>query len=466
MKDVFHSFKKYPISWLLTILTSSCQLKTTPRANQTVIQGFKNGNPLVLDVGMADPHIKIFNSKPYLYATRDADKTAQGFIMPEWTIWETDDLIHWELATTILPTETYMGESKSCWATDAEYRNGKYYFYFSNGNVDTGVMTASRPTGPFKDALGKPFLPKDLTPTKEYDPTILIDDDPKKTPYIVFGHYRSVDPDLNFMIAKLGEDMITLAEKPRVIEIEGAIQVLAGNDKPTLHKHNGIYYLSAGSHYAISSNVYGPYTRMGNSGNNEYGLSSRAHGNYFDWNGQSFHTWCHFHLGKEVARYRESYISYLHYKNNGEMVTDTDYLDAHFNFGVGQYDADWNKIEAEWYMKAANVEKKESPTGGFEILETTNKGYISFPNIYNLDNKSSIAINASSLGGSTIEIRANSIDGKLLATCAIPETGDWKRYVTTEFHVADLKSVNELFFIFDGNVNHLAHLDWFSFDAK
>lgn len=50
--------------------------------------------------------------------------------------------------------------STRCWATETATKNGQYYFYFSNGNDDTGVMVADNPEGPYKDASGKPMLPK------------------------------------------------------------------------------------------------------------------------------------------------------------------------------------------------------------------------------------------------------------------------------------------------------------------
>ena len=425
--------------------------------------GMIAGNPIVPNVGMADPHIRIFNGKAYMYATRDEDKNAKSFVMPDWKIWSSDDLVNWKLETSIDPTETYMGASKSCWATDAAYKNGAYYFYFSNGNKNTGVMVGKTPIGPFKDALGKPLLPEDLTPIKEYDPTVLVDDDTDKTAYIAFGHFRTTDPDYYYCIAKLNNDMISLAETPKEIKIVGDADVLGGNDKPTLHKRNGIYYLSAGSHYATSKNVYGPYTKIGNSGNGEYGLSNPAHGNYFDWNNQSFHVWCHFHLGKDVARYRESYMSYLHYKDNGEMVTDVDFLNAHFATGVGQYDANWNKIEAEWYMAASNVSKKERVGGGFEIKNIQNKGSLYFPNVSNLNTKKTITFTISSLQGGKIEIRDTNAKGKLIGSVNIPKTESWLSYKEVTCDLTDIKGVKNIFIQFIGKGDDILHLDWFAF---
>ncbi len=417
-------------------------------------------NPLVPNVGMADPHIFIFNGKAYLYATRDADNKAKDFVMPDWKIWTSDDLINWTLERTIKPTETYMGASNDCWATDVAFRNGKYYFYFSNRNKNTGVMVGSTPTGPFTDALGKPLLPEDLTPGKEYDPTVLIDDD--QTAYLVFGHFRAAESNLRFYIAKLGADMISLAEAPKAIEIVGDAKVLGGNDKPNLHKRNGIFYLSAGTHYATSTNVYGPYTRIGDSGNGKYGLDSRAHGNFFTWNGQWFHTWCNFHLGKDVARYRESYITYLHYKDNGEMVDDVAFLDTHFSTGVGQYDASWDKIEAEWFMAASGISKKETPYSGFAITDIENNDYLIFPNIKGLSGKSSIGFKVARNKTATIEIRKDSPEGELLASCKVDAGKSVTGFESVSCNLPKMADKLDLCFIFKGEGKQLLQFDSFS----
>ncbi|WP_418262536.1 family 43 glycosylhydrolase [Flavobacterium faecale] len=422
----------------------------------------KGQNPIIKDFGMADPHCYIFNNKAYLFTTRDEDPKAKGFVMPDWQIWSSDNLVDWKMERRILPTETYMGKSTKCWATETATKNGKYYFYFSNGNINTGVMVADKPEGPYIDALGKPMLDVDLTSTKEYDPTVLVDDNGEA--YIVFGHYRDDDKNLNWYIAKLNEDMISLAEQPKEIVLKNVLDFMKANDKPNLHKRNGIYYLSAGTHYAISKNVYGPYTVVGSSGNNKYGLDSRAHGNYFTWNNQWFHTWCHFHLGKEVAYYRESYMTYLHYKDDGSMVDDVDYLEAHFATGVGQYDANWDFIQAEWYMKALGLEKKECPLGGFEIQKIQNNGTLVYPNIKNLEKKKSINFYLSSKNGGIIEVHDKSANGKLLGTSKIPKTGNWSSYQNLNCTLNNLKDVKDICIVFKGDTADIAHLDRFQFN--
>jgi hypothetical protein len=125
--------------------------------------------------------------------------------------------------------------------------------------------------------------------------------------------------------------------------------------------------------------------------------------------------------------YRESWMTYLHYKENGDMVDDEAFLVAHGETGVGQYDALWEKIEAEWYMAASDgMTKGESAEGGFEVSYHEYGDYLLFPLVKNVPTSGSITFAISQAhAGSAIELRANSATGVLLTSCALPEvSGD------------------------------------------
>jgi hypothetical protein len=85
-------------------------------------------------------------------------------------------------------------------------------------------------------------------------------------------------------------------------------------------------------------------------------------------------------------------MTYLHYRSNGDMVDDVAFLDAHGPYGVGQYDASWERIEAEWFMSAATdgVKKVEKhPGGGFAVAFAPvarggSSAWISFPRVHNV----------------------------------------------------------------------------------
>ena len=221
-------------------------------------------NPIILNKGANDPHIRIIDGKAYLSASHDKSADNKQFIMEDWWLWSSDDLVNWKLEYILKPEETYIGEPfQGCWATDIVKRNGKWYWYFSERNQQAGVMVGDSPSGPWKDPLGRPLLSSDMTPTHEYDMGIFKDE--KGDFYIVFGVWE-------FYIAKLNEDMISLAEKPRKITINnprgpynqyGLNKEKPTDDKPFLHAYNGKFYLSWGCFYAMSDNVYGPYEFTG-----------------------------------------------------------------------------------------------------------------------------------------------------------------------------------------------------------
>ncbi len=424
----------------------------------TLAGSARANNPLVPAVGMADPHIHIFQNKAYLFTTRDKDPTSRTYVMPDWKIWSSNDLINWNLERTILPTETYIGPSTSCYAPDAATKNGKYYFYFSNKSIDTGVMVATAPGGPYTDALGQPLLPSNLTPTKEYDISVLVDDN--GSAYIIFGlnDYNNK----SYHIAKLNNDMISLAETPRPITITGGMH---GSDKPNVHKHNGKYYLSAGSNYAISDNIYGPYSTRRNEGDqtHPYGFYYNAHGNFFDWKNQSFFVWTRFVVSQRF-KYRDSHMTYVHYRANGDMVYDEELLRDHYATGVGQYSANWSKIQAEWYMEADLVEKEETLTGGFNIGYIQNNGYLVFPNVKNVSANTSMTFSVASRAGGKIEVRENGASGPLLGSCIVPNTGSWDTYQNVNCNLTNSAGTKKIYLKFVGTSPHLLNLDWFRFN--
>ena len=136
--------------------------------------------------------------------------------------------------------------------------------------------------------------------THPYDPTVLVDDDAEQTAFIMFGLHRNSGSS-SYLIAKLNQTtMQGFAETPRRVvflpRADGA--VMANNDKSTLHKRDGIYYLSSGTAYSTAADVYGPYTFRGNTGPDrrviDFGLTTQAHGRYFNWHDQWFHVYCEF----------------------------------------------------------------------------------------------------------------------------------------------------------------------------
>jgi hypothetical protein len=338
-----------------------------------------------------------------------------------------------------------MGPSHECWAVDAATRGGKYFLYFSDGNQRTGVAISDSPGGPFRDALGKPLLDGTLTTTAEYDPAVFIEDD--GSAHILFGGPSWAYGDgAGYYMAELGDDMTSIKGAPRLVEVDHD-----ADDKASLHKRNGLYYLTWASFYATSENLYGPYTFRGNFG------ASPDHGSFFSFNNQDFNA---FTIFDTHFVHRATGITYIHYRENGEIATDGLIVEM----GVGQYDAQWNKIEAEWFMAAHNCVKRENPRLGFDVTDIQDGSYLYYPKVRNLPKNALIHFYASPKVDAAIEIRSGAVDGPLLGTAHLaPGFLAWKGYRSFSAALENPAGELDIYLVFRGTGKSLVDLDWFSF---
>jgi len=216
--------------------------------------------------GMADPNLHYFAGKFTMWATHDFSVNNTGFLMKDWWIWSSPDLVEWTKESVVSPAQSLKWDKvpNECWATDAAFANGKYYFYVSAGPGEVGVMSAPSLKGPWTDPLGKPLLStafgNSLNPRATFrDPCVFTDPDTEDS-YIVAGVFT-------YYITKLNPDMISLAESPRLVNFSTHTYGPCGDgktdDKPFLHKNGDTYYLSWGCFYATSKSVYGPYAMQG-----------------------------------------------------------------------------------------------------------------------------------------------------------------------------------------------------------
>lgn len=268
------------------------------------------GGPLISEAGMSDPHALVVGDVCYLFTGHDVGFDVDDWVMPDWRIYRSEDLLEWRHVGTISPADNYMGAgSTRCWAGDIVERNGRYFWFFSNGNQETGVMVASKPEGPYTDALGGPLI-------DSFDPTVFVEDD--GTPYLIVG-------DGEYKIAPLKDSMIELAEEPRLIVVDRKDE-FPKTDKNTLHKHNGIYYLGCSGYYATSRNLYGPYEYRGLVGT-DFGLKSGyAHGDFFIWKGEWYHVWCRYR-DRSHDRIRDCFLAPVTYGPDGSMHDELDGLE-------------------------------------------------------------------------------------------------------------------------------------------
>ena len=420
-------------------------------------------NPILQGQGACDPDIRIYDGRAYLYATHDADPKAKTWTMHNWWVWSSTDLVHWKQESILQPQTTYYGKPyASCWATTAARKGDKYFFYVSRGHDEVGVVEGDSPIGPWHDPLGQPLLSKASTPTHTpaRDPVIFQDQDGKS--YIVWGVF-------DYYIARLNDDMISLAETPRLIQINNKFGPFGRgktDDKPFLHRQGDHYYLSWGCFYSMSDSVYGPYTYKDSvirAADTEAAFSKSLthdrHGCFFEFNNQWYFA-CNDQSFPGLQPYfRETVISYVHYRANGEIAP------VHLTrLGVGQYAGHDAVTQVEDYFAAHDCQVTQCPAGGFEVSSLRDGSELAYPNVNDLPKNAVVCFRVASATGGTIEVHANSAGGPLLGRCTIPQTGDFKTYQSILCPLTNPAGRMDLHLLFHGSSSEMARLDWISFN--
>lgn len=159
--------------------------------------------PPMTVVNTADPSIRVFGDRYYLYPTTDRP----NWMTTKFNVWSSPDLVDWTFESTLLDLENEVDWADiRAWAPDCIERDGKYYLYFC-GDHKIGVAVSDSPTGPFTDALGKPLLQRGPGyKTNTIDPWAFIDDDGQA--YLYFGNGNLCQA------FKLNEDMISIQDGP------------------------------------------------------------------------------------------------------------------------------------------------------------------------------------------------------------------------------------------------------------
>lgn len=228
---------------------------------------FKNeGNPLVRHKYTADPAPMVDGDTLWLYTGHDMHGGQPGYNMKDWCLFSTTDLINWtEHPSPLDLAEFKWARSKDAYAAHAVKYNGKYYYFISTNGSGIGVAVSDTPTGPFRDAIGKPLVTRNdcIGGTHGWvciDPAVFIDDD--NTPWLFWGNRICY-------AAKLKKNMTELDGPVHVIKINDFPKGRRFTEAPWVTKRNGLYYLTYASgwpekiSYATSKDILGPYEYRG-----------------------------------------------------------------------------------------------------------------------------------------------------------------------------------------------------------
>ena len=168
----------------------ACLAVVAPAAPEPILGGFT-----------ADPSIRVFGNRYYVYPTSDRP----NWNTTEFAVWSSPDLVRWKKEGIILDvTKDIKWANIKAWAPDCIERDGKYFFYFC-ANHNIGVAVGRSPTGPFRDALGRPLVEDAKIKTFSIDPQAFIDDDGQA--YLYFGNGTPT-------VWKLKRDMVSFDGEP------------------------------------------------------------------------------------------------------------------------------------------------------------------------------------------------------------------------------------------------------------
>lgn len=214
----------------------------------------------------ADPEGIIFDNTYWIYPTFSAPYEDQVFI----DAFSSEDLVNWTKHPSVLDTAGVKWAHRAMWAPAIVKKDQKYYLFFGANDIQSdqeiggiGVAVADKPTGPFKDLIGKPLVGKFHNGAQPIDQFVFKDKDGQY--YLIYGGWGHCN------IVKLKDDFTGFipyedGELFKEITPEGYVE------GPFMFIKDGKYYFmwSEGGWtgpdysvaYAIADSPLGPFKRI------------------------------------------------------------------------------------------------------------------------------------------------------------------------------------------------------------
>ena len=224
-----------------------------------------SGNPIA-EGWYADPEGIVYGKTCWVFPTYSAPYKEQL----HFDAFSSKDMVNWTKHENVLTSADVKWAHMAMWAPSVIEKDGTYYLFFGANDVHEGeiggigVATASRPEGPYKDALGKPLIGHIINGAQPIDQYVFRDDDGQY--YMYYGGWGHCN------ITRLSDDLLSLrpfddGEMYKEVTPKGYVE------GPFMLKRNGKYYFmwSEGGWtgpdyrvaYAISDSPFGPFNRIG-----------------------------------------------------------------------------------------------------------------------------------------------------------------------------------------------------------
>ena len=435
----------------------------------------KAQNPFVQTWCTSDPAPMVHNGTMYVYTGHDEDG-ADFFWMQEWRVYSTQDMVNWQDHGSPLALESFSWADDRAWASQTIERDGKFYWYICahskiSGGMAIGVAVGDSPTGPFRDALGKPLFENGSW--DHIDPTVFIDDDDQA--WLMWGN-----PQVYYL--KLNRDMISyegeLGKLPMTEEAFGG-PMMKEREKgktykdsyvegPWLTKRNGTYQLlyAAGGvpehiSYSTAPSPLGPWKYAGEIMPLSNTNSFTNHCGVADFKG---HSYFFYHTGKlpQGGGFGRS-VAVEEFKYNADGSFPTILPTDEGVKPVGEFNP-YRKVESETMAFSKGIKTEQNDEVGVYVSDIHNGDYIKLQNVCfcNKLPRTFTARVASGLRGGQIEVRIDSIKGKLACKLEVPATGGWEKWQTLTADFTELvKGRHDLYLVFKGRKGpKLFNFDW------
>ena len=432
-------------------------------------------NPFVQTWFTSDPAPMVHDGRMYVYTGHDEDG-ADFFWMQEWRVYSSEDMVNWTDHGSPLALESFSWADDRAWASQCIERDGKFFWYvcahsrLSKG-MAIGVAVADSPTGPFRDAIGKPLFENGSW--DHIDPTVFIDDDGQA--WLYWGNPRVYYLKLNRdMVSYEGElGMLPMTEQafgsPAMNEREQGKQYKDSYvEGPWITKRKGGYQLlyAAGGvpehiSYSTAPSPTGPWTYKGVVMPLSDTGSFTNHCGVADFKG---HSYFFYHTGKLPGGGgfgRSVAVEEFKYNPDGSFPVIQPSQE-----GVQPVEtfSPYRRVEAETMAFSKGVKTEQSAETGVYVSDIHNGDYIKLQAV-DFGQKvprTFTARVASALRGGAIELHIDSVNGKMLGRMRVDGTGGWENWtsITTDL-TAWTTGVHDLYLTFSGRKGpKLFNFDW------
>lgn len=456
------------LSSVFLAITTGCSHCSRFNESNNIIHHHIGGNPVIRE-GSADPSVRVFEGKVYIYSSHDYSRDNVFWIMKDWKVYSSTDLVNFTDHGVVLKGSDipWAKAPDHCWAPDCAEKNGRWYFYFPVSGKqgvwkgEIGVATGDSPAGPFREVLGKPLIGEEDRPEGyngsyyNIDPAVFTDTDGRS--YLFWGNGCC-------FVAELDENMVSLQTEIRQVAINGHKGYMEG---PFVWKRNGTYYLlysRVGStsydtlDYATSGQPMGPYRYRGSIVG--HGQKGNIHGSVFEFNGQWYVA---YHDLFPTDKYRMTCLERIHYRRDGSIV-----MSPANRAGVGWYNAG-ERIEAEDYFE----KDPEAGYSGFEVTGFYMAGmrdgqWLRFPNAalpYDFSNHLRVRLSLRGEAGSLL-LFTERPEGRPVAEIRVPGPTKPGSTEPVSWQVLDVETgpvtgIQNLYITINGGETTRVDLDWF-----